>query len=222
MPAVLIRPAGGSGPGLVVLQEIFGVSEYIKQRARDLAAMGYLVLVPELYWRFGQSVTTDETSEAGPQEAFGYFSQLDIPQAADDSVAALEHLRGLPDSGGRAGVLGFCLGGRLAYLVGVQAEPDVVVSYYGSGIAERMEDAPKLTAPVLFHFGGSDPYFPMDQIEQVQQAFADRSDAEVHVQPDAGHAFDNFRAPIFHHPAASAASWPLTQAFLRRYFPTAD
>ena len=221
MPALLVRPAGGSGPGLVVLQEIFGVTAYIKQRAHDLAALGYVVLVPELYWRIGKSVTTDETSEAGLQEAFGFFGQLDVPQAVGDAAAALESLRRLPGTGGRAGVVGFCLGGRLAYEVGVRADPDVVVAYYGSGIADRLEDAPRLTAPVLFHFGGDDPYIPMDQVERVQQAFAGRPGAEVQVHAGAGHAFDNFRAAMFHHPAATEASWRQTQAFLRQHYPAA-
>ena len=221
MPAFVAHPASGHGPGLVVLQEIYGVSEYVKSRARDLAAMGYLALVPELYWRIGQSVTPDETTETGLQQAFGYFEQLDVPRAVDDAIAALEHLRRMPETGGRAGVVGFCLGERLAYEVAIRADPDVVVSYYGSGIADQLVDAPKLTAPVIFHFGDSDTYFPMDQVEQVQREFAGRADAEIHVQPGAGHAFDNHRAPMFANKAAREAAWPLTEAFLRRYFPVA-
>ena len=97
MPALLVRPASGSGPGLVLLQEIFGVTDYITSRARDLADLGYTVLVPELYWRQGEHLTTDETTEAGLHEAFGLFSKLDVPQAIDDSVAALAYLRQLPE-----------------------------------------------------------------------------------------------------------------------------
>jgi carboxymethylenebutenolidase len=221
MPAFLALSGAGRGPGLVLIQEIFGVTDYLKSRARDLANLGYVVLVPELYWRLGPGLATDETTEAGLQEAFGLFSRLDAAQAADDCAAALDYLRAMPEVGGRAGVMGFCLGGRLAYEVGVRANPDVVVSYYGAGIADRLEDAPKLRCPVIFHFGGADPYLPADQAQRIEAAFAGHANAEFHSQPGAGHAFDNFRAPIFYHQAAADAAWPQTEAFLRRAYPAA-
>jgi carboxymethylenebutenolidase len=220
MPAFVFLPDSGSGAGLVLLQEIFGVTEYISSRARDLANLGYAVVVPELYWRLGQHITTDETTEAGLHEAFGYMSRLDVPQAVDDAVAAVEHTRTLPSTNGSAGVMGFCLGGRLAYEVGVASDPDVVVSYYGSGIADRLSDAPKLTCPVIFHFGGADNYLPPDQAARIASTFATRPDAEMHSQRDAGHAFDNFRAPIFYHAEAATAAWPLTESFLTRFYPS--
>jgi carboxymethylenebutenolidase len=219
MPAFAALPSAGRGPGLVLIQEIFGVTDYLKRRARDLANMGYVVVVPELYWRLGSNVTTDETTEAGLQEAFGYFSRLDVPQAADDCAAALEYARGMPETGGRAGVMGFCLGGRLAYEVGVRANPDVVVSYYGAGIADRLEDAPRLRCPVIFQFGGDDPYLPAEQAQRIEAAFSGHPGAEFHTHPGAGHAFDNFRAPIFYHQAAAEAAWPQTRAFLQRSYP---
>jgi carboxymethylenebutenolidase len=218
MPAFVFLPDSGSGLGLVLLQEIFGVTEYISSRARDLANLGYVVVVPELYWRLGEHITTDETTEAGLHEAFGYMSRLDVPQAVDDAVAALERTRTLPSTDGTAGVMGFCLGGRLAYEVGVGSDPDVVVSYYGSGIADRLSDAARLTCPVIFHFGAADNYLPPEQAARIASAFSSRPDAETHSQPGAGHAFDNFRAPIFYHAEAASAAWPLTEDFLKRFY----
>jgi carboxymethylenebutenolidase len=219
MPAVVALPAGGAGPGLVLLQEIFGVTPYLKARARDLADLGYVVVIPELYWRLGPGIVSDEETHAGLQEAFGYFSNLDFGLAADDAVATLERVRGMSETSGRAGVVGFCLGGRLAYEVGVRSDPDVVISYYGAGIADRLDDAPKLTCPVLFHFGGADNYLPAEQAQRIEAAFADHPSAEFHSQPGAGHAFDNFRAPIFYNQQAADAAWPLTQTFLGRAYP---
>jgi len=218
MPAFVALPASGSGPGLVLLQEIFGITDYIRSRARDLAEQGYVVVAPELYWRIGPHVATDERTEVGLQEAFGYFSKLDVPQAVDDAIATLEHVRAMPETQGRAGVLGFCLGGRLAYEVGVASTPDVVVSYYGSGIADRLDDASRLDCPVIFHFGAADPYLPPDQAERIRASFQDRPDAEIRMHADAGHAFDNFRAPIFYHQSAADEAWPQTRAFLERHF----
>jgi carboxymethylenebutenolidase len=220
MPAFVALPSSGTGPGLVVLQEIFGVTEYLLSRARDLANLGYVAVVPELYWRLGPHIVTDEQTEAGLQEAFGYYGKLDATKAADDAIATLEHLRSLRETGGKAGVLGFCLGGRLAYEVGVRAQPDVVVAYYGSGTADRLDDAPKLRCPVIFQFGGADPYLPPEQTQLIEAAFSTHPAAEFHTHAGAGHAFDNFRAPIFYHQQASDAAWPQTTSFLKRLYPS--
>ncbi|HEY1298755.1 MAG TPA: dienelactone hydrolase family protein [Chloroflexota bacterium] len=218
MPVFAVRPASGSGPGLVMLQEIFGVTDYIKQRARDLASAGYVVLVPQLYWRLGSDVRLPENTPEGLQEAFGYMQRLDEPQAVDDASAALEHLRTLPETGGKAGVFGFCLGGRLAYRVGVAAEPDAVVSYYGSGIGDLLDGAPKVTAPVVFHFGDADQFLTVEEANRIGAAFADHPGTEVHMHAGAGHAFDN-PSPMWHHHAASEEAWPQTVAFLQRHLP---
>ncbi len=219
MPAFVARPRSGSGPGLVVLQEIFGVTDYIKQRARDLAELGYVALVPQLYWRLGSDVELPENTPEGLQQAFGYMQRLDEAQAVDDAAAALEHLRAMPQTNGTAGVLGFCMGGRLAYMLAAASDPDVVVSYYGSGIASRLHDAPRITAPIVFHFGTADQYLSLEEAERIRAAFADHPSTEVHVHADAGHAFDN-PSPMFHHQPASAEAWPQTAAFLKRHLPT--
>ncbi|MDQ3810470.1 MAG: dienelactone hydrolase family protein [Chloroflexota bacterium] len=218
MPAFAARPRGGRGPGLVMLHEIFGVTEYIRRRARDLAALGYLALVPHLYWRLAPNLELPENTTEGLQEALGYMQRLDEPQAVEDAATALDHLRGMPETGGKAGVLGFCLGGRLAYTVATRSEPDVVVSYYGSGIAGQLELAPRVRGPILFHFGDNDQYLPVVEAERIGAAFSGREDAEVHMHAGAGHAFDN-PSPLFHHRQASEEAWPQTVAFLRRYFP---
>jgi carboxymethylenebutenolidase len=218
MPAFVARPASGRGPGLVVLQEIFGVTEYLRQRARDLAALGYVALVPQLYWRLAPNVELPEDTPEGLQQAFGYLQRLDENQAVDDAAAALEHLRALPETGARAGVVGFCMGGRLAYLLAARADPDAVVSYYGSGIGEHLDAAGRVTAPIAFHFGASDQYLPLQEAQRIQAAFAERPSSETHVHAGAGHAFDN-PSPLFHHQQASEEAWPQTAAFLKRHLP---
>jgi len=100
---------------------------------------------------------------------------------------------------------------------GVASTPDVVVSYYGSGIADRLDDASRLDCPVIFHFGAADTYLPPDQAERIRASFQDHPDAEIHMHADAGHAFDNFRAPIFYHQSAADEAWPQTRAFLEQH-----
>jgi carboxymethylenebutenolidase len=218
MPAFVAMPASGRGPGIVVLQEIFGITDYIKQRTRDLAALGYVAMAPQLYWRLGPDVELPENTQEGLQQAFGYMQRMDEAQAVDDAAAALEHLRRMSATAGRAGTLGFCLGGRLAYRLAVASDPDAIVSYYGSGIGQLLDSADQVRAPILFQFGEADQYLPLDESRRIGSTFGSRPDAEVHTHAGAGHAFDN-PSPMFHHAEASRAAWPQTADFLRRYLP---
>jgi len=218
MPSFVARPPSSRGPGVVLLHEIFGVTDYLRGRARDLAALGYTVLLPQLYWRLGTDVELAEDTPEGLQQAFGYMQRLDEAQAVDDAAAALEHLRAMPGTAGKAGVLGFCMGGRLAYKLAAASDADVLVSYYGSGIASDLQSAAQISAPTLFHFGAADQYLPIAEANQISSAFKDHPSTEVHMHADAGHAFDN-PSPMFHHHPASEEAWPQTTAFLRRYLP---
>jgi carboxymethylenebutenolidase len=214
-------PATGGGPGMLLLQEIFGVNEYVKDAARRLADLGYVVLAPDLYWRTEPGLALGHDEE-DLQRAFAAMQQLDLEAAIEDSIAALDVLRDLPEvasAGRRAGVLGFCLGGNLAYHVAARAEPDVAVCYYGSTIADALDVAPAITCPMLLHFGGDDPYIPRERAQAVAAMAADRDAIECHVHDGAGHAFDNSFAPMFHEPIAAARAWELTSAFLARALP---
>jgi carboxymethylenebutenolidase len=219
MGAHVVVPDGGSGPGIVLLMEIFGVGPYIRKAAERLASIGYTVLAPDLYWRIAPGATPAHTPE-GLQEAFGLVQRLDVPAAVGDAIDALAHLRSMPETRGRAGVLGFCLGGTLAYLVAANGDPDVAVAYYGSGIHDALAQGDAITCPLLLHYGGRDDYIPIDKIDLVRNAFADRDEIELHVH-DAGHAFDNSEAPMFYDASASDAAWKSTAEFLARTFPVA-
>jgi carboxymethylenebutenolidase len=216
----LFVPDRGHGPGIVLLQEIFGVGDFLRAKADDLAALGYVVLCPDVFWRTEPHVAHDH-DEAGLQAAFAsmtrWSQEVDELTAGADLLSAFEHLRGLPDVGARAvGVMGYCLGGRLAYELAVAGQPDACVSYYGSGIGGRLDDADRITCPTLFHYGGEDPFIPGDEVEAVQKAFAGRDDVEVHVHAGAGHAFENHEAEMFYSADATATAWRITTDFLAR------
>jgi len=206
---------------MVVLQEIFGVGGYIKEATERLAGLGYVALAPDLYWRIKPGIALEHTEE-GMGEAFQTAQQLDHNLAVGDSIDALNALRALPEvvsSDSRAGVLGFCLGGTLAYQVAVRDDPDVAVCYYGSGIPGALGQAGDINCPVLFHFGGRDQYIPREQADLVADFAATREDMECHVHAGAGHAFDNYDAPMFHQPEPAARAWAITKDFLARTFP---
>ena len=212
--------ASGSGAGMVVIQEIFGVTEYIRDVCRRLTDLGYVALAPDLYSRIDGESVIEERSENSLPRAFGAMQKLDMAQAARDSASAVEHLRTVPEvRDGRAGIIGFCLGGGMAYLVAAASEPDVAVCYYGSAIPGNLDKAADVHCPVLFQFGDADEYISAEQRAAVEQAFAGRPHTEFHLHHGPNHAFDNHNAAMFHHPEAAAAAWKQTAAFLEREFP---
>jgi carboxymethylenebutenolidase len=211
-------PEAGTGPGVVVLHEIFGVNDYVTGTCRRLADLGYVALAPDLFWRIAPGLALDHDEE-GLAKAMENVQRFDAATAVLDAAAAVEHLRSLPEVQGGVGVLGFCLGGTLAYLVAAASEPDAAVSYYGSGVADAIDQAVQIECPTLVHFGGDDPYIPREQVDAVVAGLDAHPGIEVIVHEGAGHAFDNHLAPAFHQPDAADAAWQRTKAFLAEALP---
>jgi carboxymethylenebutenolidase len=218
-------PEAGSGPGLLLIQEIFGVGDYIQAVADDLAALGYVVAAPDLFWRVKPGHNASHDQE-GMAESFDLASRFDFEKGVDDATAALRRLSELPEVEGGVGIIGFCLGGSIAYLVAARAELDAeaaelaaVVSFYGSTVPDNLDVIGQIRSPLQFHFGGSDPYIPREQVAKVEEAAAGRPNVEVHVEEDAGHAFHNRMAPMFHAAEPAARAWRRTEEFLQRHLP---
>jgi len=193
MPAHLWTPGGpadGHGAGLLLLQEIFGVSRYIEARAEALAEAGYVVLAPELYWRV-DAAPIDESADGAIEEAMSRVQGLDWDTTVSDALSALEHLRKRDEVDGRVGVIGFCFGGGLAFNVAAVDAPEVLVSYYGSAIPGLLDLAPQVTAPSLHHFGLADDYIDADTVARIRDAVARREGVEFETYEGANHAFDN-------------------------------
>jgi carboxymethylenebutenolidase len=206
-------PESGSGPAVVLLQEIFGLDDYLRSVAADLAAAGYVVGVPDLFWRTDPGWSSGH-DEAGLTASLAVVAEFDAELGVADAVATLAHLRSLPEVTGKVGALGFCLGGALAYGLAAVSDPDAVVSFYGSTVPDQLDRLDRITCPLQFHFGGQDPYIPREAVARVEAAVAGRPTVEIHVQEQAGHAFHNHAAPMFHHPEAAATAWRLATAFL--------
>ena len=209
-----LRVWGERGPGVLLLQEIFGVGEYMEAVAEDLVALGYVVAAPDMFWRIEPNWTTVHNEEALPK-GMSMVTQFDWEKGVEDAKAALDVLKGLPEVG-KVGVLGFCFGGTLAYLLAAQADVDSLVSYYGSGVPGALDQLDAIRTPVQFHFGGSDAYIPREDVARVEQAVDGRANVEIHVQEDGGHAFHNRKAPMFYQPEPAERAWRLTEDFLRR------
>lgn len=217
--AHLRRPATGSGPGLVLVQEIFGISDYIAYTAERLSRLGYVVMAPDLYWRVHPGA---DIGDSALEAAMGYAGELDPVAAVGDVVAALHHLRGLDGVEGEVGLLGFCLGGALAYHAAATADPALCVSYYGSAIPDALGRMDAITCPTLFHFGGHDEYCPPESVEQVRTAAAANPHTQFEFHPDGGHAFDNAFSDRFYQPRSATLAWGLTAQFLERHLPVTE
>jgi carboxymethylenebutenolidase len=209
--AYLALPSSGTGPGVVVFQEIFGINDNIRGICDRLAGEGYVALAPDMFWRLEKRF--ERKDESGMQDGMALVQKLDWGLAAQDTGAAVAHLRGLTD---KVGAIGFCLGGTLTYLCATSTDVDAAVPYYGSGIHDMLGLAENLTAPTLFHYGDRDPFIPVEQIEQVEEAMADKENVTVQ-RHAAGHAFSNWDAPSMYDERAAAEAWAQTDAFLAQH-----
>jgi carboxymethylenebutenolidase len=215
-------PDGPGTASILLIQEIFGVSTYIRAVAERLAAAGYVVGAPDVFWRFHPHWAADH-DEAGLNASFGMVQQLDVPLAIADCAAALAHLgsSAFGDQGvvRRApGVLGFCLGGTLAWGVAAAAEPSVCVSYYGSGVPDMLGMIDDVHCPTLLHFGNTDAFIATEGVDRIGAAIAGRQGFVLNIE-NAGHAFDNHESEMFHDESAAKAAWAKTMAFLGLYLP---
>jgi carboxymethylenebutenolidase len=200
----LAVPASGSGPGILLLQEIFGVNKSMRETADHYAEEGYVVLAPDLFWRMEPGIELGY-SEADFNKAFGYYQRFDANQSIKDADDALKVLRSRPECKGKVGALGFCLGGKLAYLVAARTNVDCAVSYYGVGIEADIAEAANVKVPVAFHFAELDKFAPPEAREQIMSAFKGRPEAEFYLYPGCDHAFAAPERTSFNKPATLMA-----------------
>jgi carboxymethylenebutenolidase len=203
--AYLATPEAGSGPGLVIAQEIFGINYTMREVADYYAEEGYVALVPDLFWRQEPDVELGYT-EADWQRAFGFYQGFDEAKGMEDIQSTLDALRALPEvDGGKAGVLGFCLGGKLAYLAACRTDADVAVGYYGVGIDAALDEAERIRRPLMLHIAELDKFCPPEARERIVQALTGRPGVTLHVYPGVDHAFARKGGEHFHKPSALMA-----------------
>jgi carboxymethylenebutenolidase len=207
LDAYVARPAGPPIAGLVVIQEIFGVNRHIRSIADGYAKDGFLAVAPALFDRVEKRVElTYEGADA--QKGMALMQKLDIANALADVDAALTFAR--RESGKKAGVIGYCFGGLLAWLSATRLHPDVAIGYYGGGIGKFASESPG--NPVQLHFGKLDTHIPAEQVEKVRAA---HPGVEIHWYDGAGHGFNcDMRAS--YNADASAQARVRALAFLKK------
>jgi carboxymethylenebutenolidase len=195
----LALPASGYGPGIVVLQEIFGVNDHMRNVADWYAAHGFVALCPDLFWRMERGV---ELTDAEWEKAIDFYQRLDEAKAVEDSAAALEFLRKHSACSGRVGAVGFCFGGNLAYLLSVRFKPDCAVGYYGVSIEKSLGEAKNLGSPLLLHIAGRDQFCPPEAQAQIHATLDSNPLVTIYDYPEMDHAFA--RPSGAHYDAAAA------------------
>jgi carboxymethylenebutenolidase len=214
-------PASGAGPGILMFQEIFGINDNMRGLADRLAGDGYVVLVPDMFWRLEPRFERKDESDMG--SAFAMVQRYDFDTAPGDINATHAHLLAMPECTGRIGAIGFCFGGALAFVAAATSRVagrgiDAAVCYYGSAINGMLAMVGSIDCPVMYHYGDADDFIPPASIDEVEQAVAACPGVEFHrYAAPAGHAFSNFDAPSFYHQPAADEAWDRTRAFLDRH-----
>jgi carboxymethylenebutenolidase len=211
----LALPPAGHGPGLVLFQEIFGVNAHIRAVAEQYALDGFVVLAPDVFWR--QAPRVELGYEGAERERARALMQALAPaDALVDIAAAVDALRARPEAAGRKlGAIGYCMGGRFAYLAAATTAIDAAVPFYGGGIHGQLERAAAIRCPLQFHYAEIDEHIPLDAVQRVREAMAGKT-AEVHVYPGAHHGFNCWARASYHAPSAALAHGRAT-AFLAQH-----
>jgi len=187
--AYLAEPKGKPAGAVVVIQEIFGVNAAMRATCDWLAAMGFIAICPDLFWRIEPRVDISDKTQPEWDKAFALFNAFDQDKGISDLKTTLAAARRLPGANGRAGTIGFCLGGRLAFMMAARSDADVNVSYYGVGLEGLLAEVPAIKAPLLMHIASEDKFVPKDAQAKILAGVAGNPHVTAHVYQGVDHAF---------------------------------
>jgi carboxymethylenebutenolidase len=200
----LALPEETPAPGVIVLPEVFNTNEHIRSVADGYAAERFVVIAPDVYWRQEAGAYLPYTDD-GRAKAQSLRARLDTDQYADDLGDTVEALKMRADCTGKVGVMGFCLGGKFAYLSGTRHSIGAAVSYYGVQIDQHLDEAGNLNYPILMHFASEDPHVPPETVDAIQARMGSWENVDVHVYPGAEHGFNRYGYPPYNEAAAALA-----------------
>jgi carboxymethylenebutenolidase len=187
--AYVARPAAEKAPAVIVIQEIFGVNAVVRLVADRLAVEGFLAIAPDLFWRIEPGVDITDKSQAEWDKAFALMNAFDTDLGVDDIQATIDAARADSQCTGQVGAVGYCLGGRLAFLTATRTDIDAAVGYYGVSIDQYLAEADKLTCPLVLHIAEEDGFVPKDAQARIIAGLKNRPQVEVFTYPGRDHAF---------------------------------
>ena len=214
--AYVARPKQTPAGVVVMIQEIFGVNRTMRELSDWVAEMGYIGVSPDLFWRQQPGVQLDP--DAGQSEwdrAFALMNGLDQDKAIEDLKATVAQARGMEGSNGKVATMGFCLGGRLAYMMAARSDADCNVSYYGVGLDGLLGEAGNIKAPLLLHIAGKDKFVPPEAQKKIQEGLKGHPQVQCHIYPWADHAFSRRGGHSYDARAATIADGRSAELLLR-------
>lgn len=185
----LAAPESGRGPGIVVIQEIFGVNQVMRDLADGFAARGYFALSPDLFWRIKPGVQLTDKTDAEWKEAFDLMGKFNADSGMKDIQATIDALRATDGCTGKVGAVGYCLGGMLAYLTAARTNADASVGYYGVNIQTLLGEAKVIQKPLMLHIAGKDEFVKPEAQKQIIDGLKDNPLVTTHLYPQMDHAF---------------------------------
>ncbi len=200
----MARPKSGGGPGIVVIQEIFGVNQVMRDICHDLSAQGYVTLCPDLFWRQRPGIQITDKTQAEWDQAFKLFGGFDLDKGMADLTSTLSCLRGL--TGGKVGAVGYCLGGRLAYLMAARTDVDAATGYYGVMLQDHLGEAKKIDKPLLLHIANEDKFVPRETQQKIISGVKGNKNIIVHEYAGQDHAFARVGGEHWNEKAAELAN----------------
>ena len=201
--AYVARPASTPAPAVIVIQEIYGVNVVMRGVADRLAEAGFLAVAPDLFWRIEPGIDLSDHDEEGNKRAFELFGLYDVDTGIHDIAATIDQVRDLADCTGKVGAVGYCLGGKLAFLTATRTDSDATVGYYPVGLDSLVGEAEKLAHPLMLHVAEEDRFVPKTSQAAVEQALKNHPQVQLFAYPGRDHAFA--RKGGEHYDAADAA-----------------
>ncbi|MCB1555792.1 MAG: dienelactone hydrolase family protein [Alphaproteobacteria bacterium] len=214
MGAYVAMPAVTPAPVVIVIQEIFGINAEIRQRCDNYARDGFIAVAPDLFWRLEPGVQLTDRTEAEWQKAFDLYQRFAVDQGIEDLDAVATFFKNHEDSNGKVGCVGFCLGGKLAYLMACRTDIDAAVGYYGVEIDKFLSEAPGIKKPLMLHIAEEDKFVTHEQQEVVKAGLADHPQVTIYSYPGKGHAFSRIGGEAYC-PETAATARSRSLAFLR-------
>lgn len=210
----LSKPATGKGPGLLLIQEIFGVNSHIREVADLYAQDGFVVLAPDIFWRTEANVELNYNSEDFAK-GLALVGKLDMDKTLTDLSDAINFLKTLPEVSGKVGSIGYCMGGLISYRLICQGKVDAAVSYYGGGIDQAIDEVKNLNCPLLMHFAAMDKYISVDAVNKISAAVIGKP-VDIYKYENVDHGFNCDQRSTYNRQAAMLA-FSRSSAFLHKH-----